>query len=1207
MRKHALVLGLAFLACVAYAGNNLVENPNQAIWKFSQDMDVPHVAWAKPLAGKPVRATIIAPRVAYRDAVELCQRLSVEVNRVMTSSFAEAASSSHFDQYPNQGAKPEEWLDLIREELRKETDLFIIGKFRWTAFPADIRQTILEKVQAGAGLLYVNPEFEKTTDGTVGVFLATGDPPKPPAGQPAAPEGLRVPLKAVDASHPAIRNLVGLRLPQLESKEWTDIVYAGQLGKGRFLAVDYSFRFEHGNATNEACRQMAYEGGAWGLVKHSLVSVARDPEMPCAYEYLMSFLAKATLWAAGREPAERIERFQVEEGLKGIRVSCAGAKPTDSVSLEIRNADGLLGARVRQWDRVTGAVDPSPLGCGTYFVNAWLKDASGAVLDWGTVRLDTPAEAKARALEEIRLEVAAPAPGAPLVGGIRLEGNWRADDRLRLSATDNFGRCLWQRELRPTAPAVPFRAEFHPGRSIAAVFAAERLHDEKTAERIEKMLCFSRRELDGDFSFIVWSDFTYDDRVMRQDMETCRRLGVDATLHVGPPLRDACVRSNVRLAHYVLRVTGYQVRGFSHPNSLETWRNLFRRVGREMAPFAPLTMTFGDETCFGWPDDGTCVTSYLTQPYSDQTFRLFLGWYFDKSWGHFNLAQVNKAWGTSFKTEDEVKVLGLDELRKNNARGQWVCEATWADWQFQRLLRESAETGRAEVPYAYFGDEGVGNMYSGEGHDYYLLQKDMDICQLYDYMAGPFFVQSFPKRDSLRGMWTGNYGYYNGEVDDEWMRSFAWRSLFYNMNSVWWWMTSLSIRCDGRPIACFEGLAEETQRIKRGPATLLLQAARPHPPQVGVLYSPNTVHVHTFDQGKAGPHRYALAVACQGLIRAGYPFRVLHPTQLDDGVLSAGYRVLVLPAVLALSEAQVKTILEFVEKGGLLIADRAPDQYFTEFGLPYKQDPFRSVFKPGATPEELTHGQGKAVLLKEPFGLSPLERYKNVFGESYSEKRQQTLAEMFRGFIEGGIGLKPPVGLVLPDGKRLSDAEISVFADGMALYVGIDRNGRYWEGEQLKWLRWDDYQEEVGASLELPAPRHVYDVTAGAYLGHGKTVRLELTSYPRLLAVLPSKMGDLRLEGLSKSYAQGSTVRGQVSVKRSPDADFASVVHLVMKTEAGERLPWSERNLVAPGGVASFELPLALDEAPGKYEMEARDVVSGLAASHPFRITRTEK
>lgn len=1231
-------LWLCSMAPELYGGNNLLDNPNQVIWKFSPGMwdgtleganvqvskgsakevgrrpgpIFPYISWGRPLAGKPVQATIIAPHRSYRDVVELCERLSLAVTSIQTSSFTEAASSCIFDQYPNLGAKPEEWLDLIRRELQKPADAIVIGKVQWRCFPADIRKTIVEKVRAGAGMLYMNPELARRESkaerqgggaGGVIVLLPVGELDAKTGAPAQGGEVVSVSLEPVDASHPSVRNLTGLRLPQLEGKEWTSIVFAGELGKGRVLAVDWPFRIEHGvgpRTTNEESRAAMYSSGAWGLFKHSLVGASHETELPCAYEYLMSFVAKATLWCARREPECCFERIELS-GDRELLVARSEPAQKLSVWAEIRDAKGLTGTAIQVWKPAPQKLRLPVLPGGTYFINARLTDGR-SVYDWGTVRYDVPVSSGApKLLREIRLREVAPLAGRPIVGEVVAEDGWSKDDVLRLSLVDTFGRCLWR--TAPTgerlSKSVPFRAEFDPGRSNAVVLQAERIRGGEVMEQLEKTVCLARRELDGDFAFIGWTDFIYNNRVMRQDMEICRRLGMDAAMHVGPSLREECVRSNMRLAHYVLRVTNVQVRGFSHPSNLETWQRLFRRAGQEMAPFAPLTMTFGDETCFGWPDDGTAVTSYLTPPYSDQTFRLFLGWLFDKQWGHLDLAAINKAWGTSFKSEDEIKVLPIEELRRTNSRGQWVAEAMWADWLFQRLLRESAESGRSEIPYAYYGDEGVGNMYSGEGHDYYLLQKDMDICQLYDYMQGPFFVKSFARPDSLRGMWTGNYGYYNGEVDEEWMRSRPWRSLFYGMNSEWWWMTSLSIRSDGRPIPCFAAYAEEIRKIRSGPATLLLKVATPYPPQVGVLYSPNTVHVHTFEQNTAGPHRFDLSVACQGLIRAGYSFKVLHPSQLDDpSELGSGYKALVLPAVLALSETQVATIREFVKSGGLLIAGRAPDQYFSEFGIPYDKDPFRSVFKAGATPEEYTYGQGRALFLKDPFGLSPLERYKNVLGQTYTEKHNQTLAEMFRHFIEGQAACKPPVSFTLPDGRILSDGEISTFADGPTLYIGIDRNGRYWEGEQLKWLKWDDYEEEVETTLTLPRASYVYDVTRGEYLGYGKSIKTKLTSYPRLFAALPVKAGAPKLEFVSAKCCRGKSLSATVFA----DKAFAAVLHVSVRNAKDEVLPWFERNVIVSDGSARFELPIALDEEPGRYLLTVRDTVSGGTDSGVFRI-----
>ncbi len=454
-------------------------------------------------------------------------------------------------------------------------------------------------------------------------------------------------------------------------------------------------------------------------------------------------------------------------------------------------------------------------------------------------------------------------------------------------------------------------------------------------------------------------------------------------------------------------------------------------------------------------------------------------------------------------------------------------------------------------------------------------------------------------------MWTGNYSYYNAAVDEEWMRSRPWRSLFYGMNSEWWWAESLSIRADGKPIPCFAQYYEEIRRIKAGPATLLLKVAQPARPLVGVLYSPNTVHLNTYYLKGPGAHPGDLATVCEGLIRSGYPFKLLHPNQLDDdGELRAGYRVLVLPAILTISEKQAQTIREFVRQGGLLLADQAPAQYCNELGIPYNKDPFRSEFVPGADATQYTYGKGKAIFLSELFSLSHLIRYKNVLGQTYSEKQGKPLARLFREWIEGSLGCRPPVSVSLPDGSPLVDGEISVFEDGPALYVGIARNGRYWDGEQCRWLKWNWYQEEVEATLTFPSAAYIYDMTRGEYVGQGPVVKVKLTSSPRLFAALPEKIAQFELTGGRKKYRDGETMQFHVNLPRGQDARWGSVVHVGLCDGKGEMLPWSERNVTASNGQGEFMLPLALDEQPGRYMLKARDAASGMEVVQQVTIAK---
>ena len=108
MRNALLaVAGIGWLVSVAMGGNNLVDNPNQVRWKFSPEMDVPHIAWAKPLAGKPVAATIVGPWYTYRDVVELCQRLSLNVTPLMTDGFSQIPmTQQHNCAYPDLGDPP---------------------------------------------------------------------------------------------------------------------------------------------------------------------------------------------------------------------------------------------------------------------------------------------------------------------------------------------------------------------------------------------------------------------------------------------------------------------------------------------------------------------------------------------------------------------------------------------------------------------------------------------------------------------------------------------------------------------------------------------------------------------------------------------------------------------------------------------------------------------------------------------------------------------------------------------------------------------------------------------------------------------------------------------------------------------------------------------------------------------------------------------
>ena len=107
----------------------------------------PHVAWAKPLAGGPVRVLVIGPRFGQRESVELMQRLSAECDVVMTHSAREFG-------YDNVvGADATSTAQRLKERLAKTYDAIVVGNVDWAMFPDDVLKMLLEKVLRGTGIV----------------------------------------------------------------------------------------------------------------------------------------------------------------------------------------------------------------------------------------------------------------------------------------------------------------------------------------------------------------------------------------------------------------------------------------------------------------------------------------------------------------------------------------------------------------------------------------------------------------------------------------------------------------------------------------------------------------------------------------------------------------------------------------------------------------------------------------------------------------------------------------------------------------------------------------------------------------------------------------------------------------------------------------------------------------------------------------------
>ena len=107
----------------------------------SEPIETPHVKWAKPLPGGPVRALCFVPIPSQRDVVELAQRLDMEYKLVALP-------------YPIMDA---DMARAFHEHLAGEPfDVILLSKVPLATLPDETQKLLVDKVRQGTGVINVH-------------------------------------------------------------------------------------------------------------------------------------------------------------------------------------------------------------------------------------------------------------------------------------------------------------------------------------------------------------------------------------------------------------------------------------------------------------------------------------------------------------------------------------------------------------------------------------------------------------------------------------------------------------------------------------------------------------------------------------------------------------------------------------------------------------------------------------------------------------------------------------------------------------------------------------------------------------------------------------------------------------------------------------------------------------------------------------------
>jgi len=1207
-RAVFLLAVLAFSASVALAGTPEEDNPhplglnaNTPYGRLSRAVVTPHIAWARPYAAGTIRGLVMAPCWSQREAVELAERLDFDFTAWMCESFSSVASPASPDPADRFFRAPVRVVyRTLDESLGRDYDVIIVGKLDWGMLPDEARFEILRKVAAGAGLVYVSPP--KSHEELDIVF-----------GKRPASDGGFI-LSGVPYRH----------LPRLAGSSADELLSVSRFGEGRVVVLRYPGpSLVRGGFTPSAALTphwvsafaWVHGGQGWPEGTEPLI------ELPY-YDYYMSLVARATIWAARREPALLLHDWQVPDEVDwsapcdaalAVRIkNASGHELRASAMLEVRNTAGeLVHTSDTQLAVPAAGVSFSMalpfLPAGEYFANLWLREGAGApVINWGTVPLRVVGPAS---VNEVSLEGALHETGEPLRGKVGVTGA-RPDDQLAIELWDNLGRkiALINRRI-----AAGNEFEFAPWEPLVTMHQVRAwlVRGGRKVAGIRRPVAIRRRFVPDEFYFVTWADAS-NELVTHLALRQQYLDGVDAIFaasgyvewemfnllpgEVDPLLAVRQRVKNVARANLTPLVSHdrYGVLGadkrhravkrssvfcMSDPRIRQRSGELQQTCARIDAPYGPLAYTHGDESLYSHDLD-VCraqwclkgLRRYLMEQYKD-------------------IRALNQEWGTKFASWDDVTPSTFDEARRTGQYARWLDHRRFAEKVFLNFYLNTQDYIRREDPGALTGFDGAASLsLANSGINWHEWCRKLGLLQSYHH-GEEDLIRSFAPRNSLRGSYYGSYGDWAvGPSNSYYTEYFPWHCLFMQMNSAWWWtmgppygkaggVSGYTPSLDRLPY--YETTVRNISQIKAGIDRLLLNCRREHD-GIAVLYSDASRIADALfapdPKEQSMAFRRALDYLNVTLKNLGLQYVFVSSEQLEEGFLRrGGFKALLLPHCRALSPVEAEQVRRFVRDGGTAVADIVPG-ILDRHGKRQPQSLLADLFPSREAGRATELGGGRAVVWGDTWATQKgLHQLRREWRELWPE------AHRLEALLFSAAGISPVVRIVANEKAAAPPEEIVRFRDGEMLYAGAQR---------------DYFLEDFAAypvTIEFRRATHLYDVRAGKYLGRTQRLDLDLSWRPYLWALSPYRVEGVRVEADSRA-----SVGQEMVISAGVEADADELQRHVLRVEwlgpHGKLLRHYSRDVIAHGGHARFRQRWALNDAPGTYTLTVRDVMSGVRA-----------
>lgn len=1110
----------------------------------------PVIAWGKPLVGGPLRVTCLL-QSAKEEGLELQRRFEFTGPVLLGGGGKYSVTSTASS--------------LARRQLATgEVDVFVVGGIFWKRLPATLRLALLEQVERGMGLVLVEAPAGMR-DTTLPKVLAADPAPEAAAAVASGIPLAELPLATVDPERNAYCVYPDATHPAPTPEQ---LVTGARFGKGRICVLNYS----------TAQSNVVY--------LYSLTPGVRLPNAPFAkpypyWEYCHSLLGKAVRWAAGREPQSRLQVEALPGAPTVANVSIAGSvdQPVD-LEVVVRDryhkvwgsAKSILIPRAgkpAQW-AVQLPDQELPPG-GLTFVDVWARQG-GKVLDWATATVERPAKAR---VAEVKLDANRYAPDEPVKATLTTSGDLRGA-MLQAELVGADGRVL-QRQTKPAPAVAELTFSLAGAQTLVSYLEARLVSGQRTLWR-ERVPVFLAPGAPKQFFAYSWMD--PDPYYMRDYLRRIQDQGVDSVT-AGGGAATYFFQASRTAVEQNLRVVPTNVvdsrlgkapdgdpaklpRPFTDPKVMAEENQRLKTLLPTVADMQPLGYSLMDEWALGWSDRPT--------DYSDASLTAFRQWIQGR---YPSVAALNQEWGTSFASWDAVTPTQAKDVQATlGAKAPDYGKLNLAPFVDYRLFLDTVgptafaefrQTIRAADPGAPVGLCGTESNGTWYGYEWYGLSRVLDfICGYGDAAAVPNISRdmrglqrelqrSFRQPGSLLSCWVGYH-------ESDFYRDQALKLLLHDFQGIAYFGGNPIIFADFPYLDYDFTLSRRallagagTTEIRRGLDQLFWHSRRDNS-GLAVLISPASQHVAS-GLGREAEWNKGVVGTAQALEDAGLQYDFLAPEQIAAGFLKqGGYKVLLAPQAMCLSEAQRAAIADFVSGGGALVYDRVPG-VLDEHGRSREAAPTWAGDRVAALGQLPDKRADAAKLLAEALGK---------FGVAAPVQVDYTAA------------------IYLP-------VERIVYHQGDHVLVSLQTD-----------LVAEGKQPEPPATITLPREGYVYDLRAGKALGKTRTVTAPLDPMHILLyAVLPYEVRGVKVTAPAAKLGQTAPVTLQVLASAPPGEHFLRVT---LTGPDGKERPGFATTVRATAGKVTVPLRFALNDPAGKWQIQARDAESGVTGTAALEV-----